>query len=196
MFVENGTFVMGSKNPIGLESSERQVTIEKNYYIGKFEVTELEWNVIMADSASGNHMLPITGVSWNDCQEFVRKLQMQTGLLFTLPTEVQWENAAKKNGDANWIYAGSNCPEKVANFKESSKKGSIEDVGSKEPNGLELYDMSGNVSEWCADGDDNRKHIRGGSYMSTDDEITVSYSDVASVDNKSKTIGLRLVLNQ
>ena len=196
MFVENGTFVMGSKNPIGLESSERQVTIEKNYYIGKFEVTELEWNVIMADSASGNHMLPITGVSWNDCQGFVRKLQMQTGLLFTLPTEAQWEYAAKKNGDANWIYAGSNCPEKVANFKESSKKGSIEEVGSKEPNGLELYDMSGNVSEWCADGDDNRKHIRGGSYMSTCDEITVSYSDVASVDNKSKTIGLRLVLIQ
>ena len=56
MLVENGTFVMGSKNPIGLESSERQVTIEKNYYIGKFEVTELEWNVIMAGSASGNHM--------------------------------------------------------------------------------------------------------------------------------------------
>ena len=196
MFVENGTFVMGSKNPIGLESTERQVTIEKNYYIGKFEVTELEWNVIMSDSASGNHTLPITGVSWNDCQEFVRKLQMQTGLLFTLPTEVQWEYAAKKNGDSNWIYAGSNCPEKVANFKESSKKGSIEEIGSKEPNGLELYDMSGNVSEWCADGDDNRKHIRGGSYMSSGDEITVSYSDVASVDNKSKTIGLRLVLIQ
>lgn len=196
MFVENGTFIMGSKNPIGLEELERQVTIDKNYYIGKFEVTELEWNIIMSDTASGNHMLPITEISWNDCQEFVRKLQMQTGLLFALPSETQWEYAAKKNGEANWIYAGGSCPEKVANFKESSKIGSIEEVGTKEPNGLELYDMSGNVSEWCIDGNDNRKHIRGGSYMSDCDEITVSYSDVASVDNKSKTIGLRLVLNQ
>ena len=113
-----------------------------------------------------------------------------------MPTEKQWEYAAKKNGEASWIYAGSSCPEKVANFKGSSKKGSIEEVGLKEPNGLELYDLSGNVSEWCIDGNDNRKHIRGGSYISACDGIMVSYSDVASVDNKSKTIGLRLVLNQ
>lgn len=196
MFVEDGTFIMGSNNPIGLEELERQVAIEEAYYIGKFEVTELEWNIIMSDSTSGNNQLPVTEVSWNDCQEFVRKLQMQTGLLFTLPTEAQWEYAAKKKGEAKWIYSGGSCPEIVANFKESSKKGSIEEVGSRKPNGLELYDMSGNVSEWCIDGNDNRKHIRGGSYMSSCDGITVSYSDVASVDNKSKTIGLRLVLNQ
>lgn len=196
MFVENGTFIMGSKNPIGLEELERKVTIEEDYYIGKFEVTEFEWNIIMSDSASGSHLLPITGVSWNVCQEFVRKLQIQTGLLFSLPTEAQWEYAARNKGEANLIYAGGNCPENVANFKESSKKGSIEEVGSRKPNGLELYDMSGNVSEWCTDGDNNRKRIRGGSYMSSCDEITVSYSDVASVGNKSKTIGLRLVLNK
>lgn len=196
MFVENGTFIMGSKHPIGLEGFERQVTIEEDYYIGKFEVTELEWNIIMSDSASGSHLLPITGVSWNDCQEFVRKLQMQTGLLFSLPTEAQWEYAARNKGEANLIYAGDSCPENVANFKISSKKGSIEEVGSRKPNGLELYDMSGNVSEWCTDGDNNRKHIRGGSYMSSCNGITVSYSDVASVENKSKTIGLRLVINK
>ena len=196
MFVENGTFIMGSKNPIGLEELERKVTVEDDYYIGKFEITELEWNIIMSDSVSGSHLLPITGVSWNDCQEFVRKLQMQTGLLFSLPTEAQWEYAARNKGEANLIYAGDNCPENVANFKVSSKKRSIEEVGSRKPNGLELYDMSGNVSEWCTDGDNNRKHIRGGSYMSSCDGITVSYSDVASVENKSKTIGLRLVINK
>lgn len=196
MFVENGTFIMGSKKPIGLEQLERQITIKEDYYIGKFEVTELEWNTIMSDSAIGNHLLPITGVSWNDCQEFIRKLQMLTGLLFTLPTEAQWEYAAKKEGETGWIYAGSNCPEDVANFKESSRKGCIEEVGSRKPNGLELYDMSGNVSEWCIDGNDNRKHIRGGSYISACYGIKVSYSDMASVNNKSKTIGIRLVLNQ
>ena len=121
---------------------------------------------------------------------------MQTGLLFTLPTEAQWEHAARKYGETSWIYSGGACPEDVANYKESSKKGNIEEVGSRKPNGLELYDMSGNVAEWCADGNDNRKHIRGGSFMSSSDEITVTFSDVASVDNRSKTIGLRLVLNQ
>lgn len=195
MFVEKGTFIMGCKNPIGLENRERVVTIEDDYYIGKFEVTQLEWNIIINNSASGSSQLPITEVSWNDCQEFIRKIQMQTGLLFTLPTEAQWEYAARKYGETSWIYSGGACPEDVANYKESSKKGNIEEVGSRKPNGLELYDMSGNVAEWCADGNDNRKHIRGGSFMSSSDEITVTFSDVASVDNRSKTIGLRLVLN-
>ena len=196
MFVEKGTFIMGSKNPVGLENPESQATIEKDYYIGKFEVTELEWNIIMSDSISGSGQLPVTDVSWNDCQQFIRRLQVLTGLLFILPTEIQWEYAAKKNGNADWIYAGSNRPEDVANFKESSKTGNIDEVGSRKPNGLELYDMSGNVSEWCNDGNENRKRIRGGSCMSSCEEITVSYSDVASVDNRSKTIGLRLALNQ
>ena len=196
MFVEKGTFIMGSKNPVGLENPESQVTIEKDYYIGKFEVTELEWNIIMSDATSGSEQLPVTDISWNDCQQFIRRLQVLTGLLFILPTEIQWEYAAKKNGNADWIYAGSNRPEDVANFKESSKTGSIDEVGSRKPNGLELYDMSGNVSEWCNDGNENRKRIKGGSFMSSCEEITVSYSDVASVDNRSKTIGLRLALNQ
>lgn len=196
MFVEKGTFVMGSKNPVGLENSESKVTVADDYYIGKFEVTELEWNIIMTDSVSGNGRLPVADVSWNDCREFVKRLQTLTRLLFNLPTEVQWEYAAKKNGDADWIYAGSNCPEYVANYKESSAKGCAEEVDSRKPNALELYNMSGNVSEWCLDGNDDRKHIRGGSFMSSCEGITVSYSDVASTDRKSKTIGLRLVLNQ
>jgi len=196
MFVENGTFIMGSKNPIGLEEFERQITIEDDFYIGKFEVTALEWNIIMSDSASGSSLLPITEVSWNDCQEFVRKLQVLTGLLFALPTEIQWEYAAKKNGNSEWIYAGSSEPEEVANYKESSRNGDVEEIDSRKPNGLELYHMSGNVSEWCLNGNKNRKRIRGGSFVSSCGGITVSYSDAASVDNRSKTIGLRLVINQ
>lgn len=197
MFVEKGTFIMGSKNPIGLENFETPVTVENDYYIGKFEVTELEWNIIMTDSVIGNDHLPVADVSWKDCMQFVRKLQMlTTGLLFTLPTEIQWEYAAKKNGSADWIYAGGNTPKDVANYKGSSNNGCVEDVGSRDPNGLDLYDMSGNVSEWCFDGNDNRKRIRGGSFMSSCVGISVSYSDVASVDNRSETIGFRLVLNE
>lgn len=197
MFVEHGTFIMGSKNPIGFEKFETQATIEDDFYIGKFEVTELEWNIIMSDSICGNDKMPITNVSWNECRDFTRKLQVLTGgLLFTLPTEKQWEYAAKKNGDTNWIYSGSNIPETVANYKDSSENRSTEEIDSRKPNGLELYHMSGNVSEWCLDGNENRKRIRGGSFLSSCEGITVSYSDVASINNKSKTIGLRLVLNK
>lgn len=196
MFVEKGTFIMGSTRPFGVEEWERYVAVEDDYYIGKFEVTELEWNVVMSDSLTGSDKLPVTNVSWKDCQEFIRRLQVLTDLLFSLPTEMQWEYAAKKNGNADWIYAGSSSPEDVANYKESSLNSDVEEVDSRKPNGLELYHMSGNVSEWCLDGNDNRKRIRGGSFMSSCEGITVSASDVASVDNRSKTIGLRLVINQ
>lgn len=199
MYVEKGTFIMGTANTVGLEGVECDVTIEKDYYIGKFEVTEYEWNVVMNDSTTINKKLPMAMISWNDCQEFIRKLQTLTGLLFSLPTESQWEYAAKKNGEKDWIYAGSNTPTDVANYNESSKNGTIEEIGNRAPNGLELYDMSGNVSEWCSDGDDNgndnRKRVRGGSFMSSLEEIVVTYSDVATADTKSEAIGLRLSLN-
>lgn len=197
MYVEKGTFIMGTANTVGLEGVECDVTIEKDYYIGKFEVTEYEWNVVMNDSTTINKKLPMAMISWNDCQEFIRKLQTLTGLLFSLPTESQWEYAAKKNGEKDWIYAGSNTPKDVANYNESSKNGTIEETGNRAPNGLELYDMSGNVSEWCSDGDgnDNRKRVRGGSFMSSLEEIVVTYSDVATADTKSEAIGLRLSLN-
>ncbi len=194
MYVEKGTFTMGSANPVGLEKIEHQIDIKSDYYIGKFEVTEHEWNVVMKDSIMGNAKLPITMISWNDCQQFIRKLQALTGLVFELPTESQWEYAARKNGDANWSYAGSDIPENVANYSASSHDGTIEETGSRHPNGLELYDMSGNVAEWCSDGDEKRKCIRGGSYMSSIEEITVSYSDAAATGTKSKSIGLRLSL--
>lgn len=197
MYVEKGTFVMGASVPIELKEAEHQVTIENDFYIGKFEVTEREWHVVMKDSALGSTELPVTHVSWNECQQFIRKLQSLTGgLSFRLPTEAQWEYAAKKNGNADWLYAGSDMPGEVANYydDEDTSSGMIEAVGSRRPNGLELYDMSGNVAEWCQDGNENRKRIRGGSYMSSIEEIAVSYSDVAAVNNQSETIGLRLIL--
>ncbi len=193
MYVEKGTFIMGADEPLGLEDFKHKVTIDEDFYIGKFEITEREWHTIMSDSASGNPRLPVTDVSWNDCQQFVRKLQTMTDLLFILPTEEQWEYAATRNGDEDWIYAGSGTPEEVANFKETSS-GNIEEVDLRKPNGLELYNMSGNVSEWCQDGAGNRKRIRGGSFLSSREEIAVSYSDAAYADGKSGSIGLRLTL--
>ncbi len=189
MYVEKGIFTMGTANPIGLEKLEHQEIIKENFYIGKFEVTEREWNIIMFDTIKGSATLPITNVSWEECQIFVRKLQNLTGLCFVLPTEPEWEYAAKKNGELDWRYSGSNVAESVANFY-----GKIDEVGRRSANGLELYDMSGNVSEWCNSGSEHRKRIRGGSFKDSKDEITIFYSDAVSKDYKSETIGLRLSL--
>ena len=192
MQVEKGTFVMGTPEPLGLEDTPHEVMIETDYYIGKFEVTEREWNVVMKDSMIGDSKIPMTYVSWNDCQQFVRKLQSLTGLVFTLPTEAEWEYAARKNGE-NSKYAGSDNPEDVASYAANTEDKPMT-IGKHEPNAMELYDMSGNVSEWCEDGGESKKIIRGGSFMSSKEEITVTYADAASIETKSSTIGLRLVL--
>ena len=192
MLVEKGTFVMGTSEPLGLEGAPHEVMIETDYYIGKFEVTEQEWNVVMKDSMIGDSKIPMAYVSWNDCQQFVRKLQSLTGLVFTLPTEAEWEYAARKNCE-NSKYAGSDNPEDVASYIENTEDKPMT-IGMHEPNVMELYDMSGNVSEWCEDGDESKKIIRGGSFRSSKEEITVTYADAASIETRSKAIGLRLVL--
>ena len=168
------------------------MVIETDYYIGKFEVTEQEWNVVMKDSMIGDSKIPMTYVSWNDCQQFVRKLQSLTGLVFTLPTEAEWEYAARKNGE-NSKYAGSDNPEDVASYETNTEDKPMT-IGKHEPNAMELYDMSGNVAEWCEDGGEAKKITRGGSFRSSKEEITVTYADAASIETRSKAIGLRLVL--
>ncbi|MBR6592349.1 MAG: SUMF1/EgtB/PvdO family nonheme iron enzyme [Prevotella sp.] len=192
MHVEKGTFVMGAPEPLGLEGVPHEVMINADYYIGKFEVTEQEWNVVMKDSMIGDAKIPMTYVSWNDCQLFVRKLQSLTGLVFTLPTEAEWEYAARKNCEDS-KYAGSDNPEDVASYIDNTEDKPMI-IGKHEPNAMELYDMSGNVSEWCEDGDESKKIIRGGSFRSSKEEITVTYADAASIETRSKAIGLRLVL--
>lgn len=192
MLIEKGTFMMGTPEPLGLEDTPHEVTIETDYYIGRFEVTEQEWNVVMKDSVIGDSRIPMTYVSWNDCQQFVRKMQSLTGLVFTLPIEAEWEYAARKNGE-NSKYAGSDNPEDVASYINNTEDKPMT-IGNHQPNAMELYDMSGNVSEWCEDGDQSKKIIRGGSFMSSKEEITVTYADAASIETRSKAIGLRLVL--
>ena len=192
MLIEKDTFMMGTLEPLGLEKTPHEVMIETDYYIGKFEVTEQEWNVVMKDSMVGDSKIPMTYVSWNDCQQFVRKLQSLTGLVFTLPTEAEWEYAARKNSES-CKYAGSDHPEDAATF-DLNADGKPMTIGKHAPNAMELYDMSGNVSEWCEDGGEAKKIIRGGSFRSSKEEITVTYADAASIETKSKAIGLRLVL--
>lgn len=204
MFVPKGTFLMGTTREEGLENHLHRETIENDFYMAKFELTQREWNVVMNDSVTGSDKLPMANISWNDCMNFINRLNHLTGLVFSLPTEAQWEYAAgypNKNSQNNEYpdkekmrYAGSDNADDVAVFATNKPM----EVGSKKPCEREIYDMSGNVAEWCAceDADKPKKHIRGGSFQSTADEVTITYVDSATGSEGSPAVGMRLILSR
>ena len=158
IFVEGGTFMMGATAEHGSDADSDERPIHKvtlsDYYIGKNEVTQELWQAVMGKNPSkfkNNLKNPVEGVSWNDCQKFVKKLNKLTGKNFRLPTEAEWDYAARGgNFSQGYKYAGSNNLDAVA-WYDSNSAGKTHPVGSKHPNELGIYDMSGNVLEWCQD---------------------------------------------
>ena len=154
--VYGGTFTMGATSemtePYGNENPTHQVTLS-SYYIGETEVTQALWKAVMGynPSESKGDNLPVERVSWNDCQEFIRKLNAATGRRFRLPTEAEWEFAARGgNQSRRTQYSGSSNIDDVAWYDDNCGN-STHPVKTKRPNELGLYDMSGNVWEWCQD---------------------------------------------
>ena len=211
VFVEGGTFQMGSNDGESDEQPVHQVTLS-NYHIGKTEVTQELWQAVMGSNPSYSGFKgaknPVNNVSWNDCQEFISKLNRLTGGRFRLPTEAEWEYAARGgNKSRGYKYSGSDYLGRVAWYEDNSDS-KVHPVGSKSPNELGLYDMSGNVREWCSDWYDsylsspqtnptgpssgNNRMGRGGSWDHNATRCRVANRGGSAPAFSSGSLGLRL----
>jgi formylglycine-generating enzyme required for sulfatase activity/tetratricopeptide (TPR) repeat protein len=153
VFVKGDTFAMGFDDG-SQDQKPRHGVILSNFRIGKFEVTQGQWLAVIGNNPSSHQNCddcPVEQVSWDDCQLFIQKLNMITRQEYRLPSEAEWEFAA--HGGINFQdfrYSGSDDLNEVGWFGENSG-GQSHPIGMKSPNGLSLYDMSGNVWEWCQD---------------------------------------------
>lgn len=220
VYVEGGTFLMGDSVGGSSDSKPAHWVTLDSYHIGKYEVTQELWEIVMGNNPSRykGSCKPVETVSWNDCQEFIQKLNHMTGQNFKLPTEAQWEFAARggnKRGNKSKGYddfPGSNHADNIGWYDDNSGN-TTHNVGLKTPNELGLYDMGGNVSERCSDWRGNYEAssetnptgpatgphhvIRGGGYSSVWGELWVYSRPLYHIRGNSgdyahASIGLRL----
>ena len=219
--VEAGTFMMGATSemkdsyddPDSDEKPVHQVTLTNDYYMGKYEVTQALWEAVMDSNPSNSKgdNLPVETVSWNDCQDFISKLNSMTGRKFRLPTEAEWEYAARGGKKSRgYQYSGNSNISDVA-WYDGNSGSKTHPVGTKQANELGIYDMSGNVYEWCQDwygsfssssqtnptGADSgsSRVFRGGSWYGNARYCRLSFRDCTPPDCRGYNLGLRLALS-
>ncbi|MBD5297192.1 MAG: formylglycine-generating enzyme family protein [Bacteroides sp.] len=206
--VDGGSFMMGSYNGDSDEQPVHSETVS-TFYIGKTEVTQALWTAVMGSNPSyfKGPNLPVEMVSWNDCQEFIDRLNRITGRNFRLPTEAEWEYAARGgNRSRGYDYSGSNNLQSVG-WYDGNSGGSTHPVGSKLDNELGLYDMSGNVWEWTSDlwssnyssyrnggSSGSNRVCRGGSYFSSARYCRSAFRNYYDSGNRYRDLGFRLAL--
>ncbi len=211
--VDGGTFTMGAtseqESPYNDEKPAHQVTLS-SYMIGETEVTQELWQAVMGSNPSyfGGAKYPVEEVSWDDCQEFIKKLNQLTDGHFRLPTEAEWEFAARGgNRSKKTQYAGGSNLGSVA-WYEGNSGNTTHDVATKSPNELGLYDMSGNVWEWCQDwygsysssaqtnptgpSSGSCRVLRGGSWLNNARRCRVATRDRGAPSYRDDYLGLRL----
>ena len=216
--VEGGSFTMGGTKEQGDEAfcdekPPHKVTLS-TYHLGRYPITQEQWKAVMGNNPSyfQGERHPVEMVSWDDCQEFVKKLKEMTGMRFRLPTEAEWEYAARGgNRGKGYKYSGGNLLQQIAWYNENSG-GTSHEVGKKSPNELGIYDMSGNIWEWVQDwkGDfseeemtnptgpeaGDEKVCRGGGWNREHDRCRVSYRGDDLPDLQYCSLGLRIALDE
>ncbi|MDD7439841.1 formylglycine-generating enzyme family protein [Prevotellamassilia timonensis] len=218
VYVSGGTFTMGGTSEQGSDAYDDEkpthsVTLS-SYYICKYEVTQALWRAVMGNNPSNfkGDNLPVECVSRDDCQTFINRLNSYTGRNFRLPTEAEWEFAARGgNYSRHYKYSGSNYISDVA-WYDGNSSNRTHPVGTKQANELGLYDMSGNVWEWCSDwygsyssysqndptGPNSGSHRvnRGGCWISIASYCRSSRRSGSTPGSRVYGLGLRLVLSQ
>jgi len=215
--IPGGTFKLGCDDPNDAyaDASEKPAKNRQigDFYMGKHEVTQKLWNVIMNNNPSTivNDNYPVNNVSWEDCQLFIEKLNRITGRNFRLPTEAEWEYAAKVTlnpdgsiSDKTTKFSGGNMPDDYAWYSGNSSN-TLHVVGSKKPNAFGLYDMCGNVIEWCQDYytnyntgelelDKTQRVLRGGYFGGDKASVRTTSRGSSSFSTAMAPFGFRLCL--
>jgi len=213
IYVEGDEFEMGSSNGLSREAPVHKVKVG-SFSICKYPITWEQWNEIMGKKRNQRRCYgkyPVERVSWYECQDFIKKLNQITGESFRLPTEAEWEFAAKGGKKSkNYEYSGSNDIKKVAWYRGRRRR-NTSTVGQLAPNELGIFDMSGGVWEWCSDwfeldycenspinnpkgsNSSREKSIRGGSWREIASNNRISTRDYYSPSKSSDDIGFRLV---
>ena len=222
ILVKGGTFSMGNEDKgffSGLfsmledDTLAHNVTLTQDYYIGKTPITQILWKSVMDNNPSSfiGDDRPVESVSWSDCQKFISKLNELTGMDFRLPTEAEWEFAARGgNRSGGYKYSGSDNIDGVAWYDGSGNSSKTHAVATKQPNELGIYDMSGNVWEWCADwyasyGSNAQTNpngvssgyyrvCRGGSCKSNARSCRSAFRGIITPNSRDNDLGFRLVL--
>lgn len=218
--VEGGTFLMGATSEQGSDADSDEEPVHRvtlsDYYIGETEVTQELWTAVMGSNPSyfKGTQRPVEFVCWYDCQDFIRKLNQITGKNFRLPTEAEWEYAARGgNKSKGYKYSGSNTIGNVAWYYDNSSS-TIHNVKTKSPNELGIYDMSGNVYEWCQDwyglgyyanspkrnpkgpSSGSYRVLRGGSWYNNAQNGRVANRRINTPSGRHSSYGFRLILVQ
>jgi formylglycine-generating enzyme required for sulfatase activity len=217
VLVPGGSFVMGSSNdPPWSQTNEappHSVTVNYNFHIGKFEVTQAQWWAVMGTDPSyfKGPNRPVEYVSWTDCQAFIAQLNTLGRGTFRLPSEAEWEYACRGGSTTRW-YFGNTEAQLVDYAWYSANAGSVtHNVGLKLPNAFGLYDMSGNVYEWCQDWYHSTyagaptdgsawevpvgtyRVLRGGNWYNASTACRSAYRYSNTPDSRNSSYGLRLV---